>query len=669
MKAIAKAMTRCGMAAALLLGGASAEAAGLLKPKGGGEGAGVRIKSHAVDVVLNNGFARTEVDQTFANDSDRDLEAVYTFPLPKQASLSETSLWIDGKESLGEVVEKEKARKIYESEKAQGKDTALAEKNDFKTFDVSVGRVPAGGETRVRIVYYQPIEIDLNVGRYVYPMAEGGVDDERIAFWTVDGKVDGPFTFRLRLKSAFPVADVRVPGLEGVASVSREGDGETWGAIEVRIDQAEGAALERDVVVYYKLDDSIPARVEVIPYRESGAGAGTVMAVVTPAASLRRIQEGTDWVFVLDVSGSMGGDKIATLANGVGKVIGQMSPNDRFNVVTFNDRAADFTGGFVTATPDNAQKWIERVKTIQANGGTALFEGLERGYQALEADRTSGIILVTDGVCNVGPTAHSAFLDLLKKYDVRLFTFVIGNSGNQPLMERLALDSGGFAMNVSTGDDIVGRLLQAKAKVLHECLHDVALKFRGERITELTPSRVGNVFAGQQLVVFGHYKGSGPAELELSARVSGERKTWTCKFDLPETDLENPEIERLWALSSIDETMQEIREKGESDKLRERVTQLGVDYSLVTDYTSMVVVRDEVFESEGIQRNNAGRVQRERQAQQVRESAPARQAMVDQGQTFGNQRSPGISLGTGPVGPLFLALSAWMARRRRSAAE
>lgn len=652
------------VAAALMLAGNHVEAAGLLKAKGGGE-SGVRIKSHAVNVTINNGFARTEVDQVFANDTDRDMEAIYTFPLPKQASLSEVSLWIEGREIVGEVVEKEKARKIYEEQVSKGNDAALAEKDDFKTFDVLVGRVPAGGETRVRLVYYQPVEIDLNIGRYLYPIAEGGVDDARIAFWSVDDKVDGPFSFRLTLKSAFPIADVRVPGYESTAVVNRNGAAETGVTYDIRIEQAESATLSRDIVVYYKLDDSVPARVEVIPYRESPSDIGTLMAVITPAASLRRIQEGTDWIFVLDVSGSMSGDKIATLATGVSKVIGQMSPNDRFNIVTFNNHATDFTGGFVSATPANVQTWIERVKTIRADGGTALFAGLERAYHALDADRTSGIILVTDGVCNVGPTEHSAFLELLRRYDIRLFTFVIGNSGNQPLMERLALDSGGFAMNISSSDDIVGRLIQAKAKVLHECMHDVTLKFKGEKVADLTPSRVGSLYAGQQVVVFGHYKGAGPAELELSARISGERKTWTCSFELPETDRENPELERLWALSRIDEAMQEIREKGESESLRSQVVKLGLEYSLVTDYTSMIVVRDDVYENEGIQRNNANRVHRERQAQQARASAQPRNHTVDQGRTFGNQRSPGISLGTGPVGPLFVILSAWFAHRRK----
>ena len=181
-------------AAALLLASNGARGAGLLHPKGSPD-AGAHMLRHYVNVTLNNGFARTEVDQAFGNDTGRDFEAVYTFPLPKQASLSEVSLWIDGQEVVGEVVEKKKAREIYEEEVANGRDSALAEKNDFKTFDLHVGRVRAGAETRVRMVYYQPIEIDLNVGRYLYPLAEGNVDDDRIPFWSVDDRVRGSFRF------------------------------------------------------------------------------------------------------------------------------------------------------------------------------------------------------------------------------------------------------------------------------------------------------------------------------------------------------------------------------------------------------------------------------------------------------------------------------------------
>ncbi len=639
------------------------QAAGLLKPVGGRD-VGAVIKTHRVDVTLNNGFAQTVVDQVFGNAADTDFEACYSFPLPKSASLSELSLWIDGKEVLGEVVEKKKARELYEKQVQQGKQTALAEKNDFKTFDIRIGRVKAGEDTRVRLVYYQPLEIDLNIGRYVYPLAEGGVDEERIAFWETDDRVRESFSFNLKLKSAFPVKEVRMPGYDQTAVITKVSDAEGQTVYDAALEQKEGAALSRDIVFYYRLDDTTPARVEVIPYRASPQTTGTFMAVITPAADLKRIAEGSDWIFVLDRSGSMSGAKIQTLADGVGRVLGKLSANDRFKIVTFNNTARVETKGFVTATPENVQTWIERVRSLQAEGGTALFEGLSEAYRGLDDDRTSGVILVTDGVCNVGPTAHADFLGLLKTYDIRLFTFVMGNSANQPLMERLAKDSGGFAMNISDADDIVGRLLQAKTHVLHECLHDVSLTFSGEKVRDVTPAKIGNLFVGQQLVVFGRYTGHGPIDLKLNAKISGQPHVWHCAATLPETDTDNPEIERLWALASIDERMDKIRENGETKALRDQIAALGTEFSLVSDYTSMVVMDDETLEGEGLQRRNLQRVQIERAAQQQRAAAPIKSYRADNGSTFDNRPSPGI--GTGPVGPLFLLLSGWLVRRRKT---
>lgn len=657
--------------------GGESKGAGLLKPTNG-NATDVFIKSHHVTVTINNGFAKTEVDQVFGNNSDVDLEAVYTFPVPKQASLSEVSLWIDGKEIIGEVVEKKQARQLYEDQVAKGNDTAIAEKNDYMTFDVAVYPVRAGGQTRIRLVYYQPIEIDSNVGRYQYPLAEGGVDDQRIAFWSVDDQVHEAFSFDLTLKSAFPVKDVRLPGYMDKAIVEQAGQAEEeqlgqTDIYHVRLESAEGDALTRDIVVYYRLADDVPARVEVIPYRESKNADGTFMVIITPAADLQPVKEGVDWVFVLDKSGSMNGGKIATLADGVSRVIGQMSPNDRFRIITFNNGAQDFSGGYQNATPANVQSILAKIKTLNADGGTNLFAGISMAYNRLDDDRTTNILLVTDGVANVGPTQHSDFLNLLRKYDIRLFTFVIGNSANQPLMERLAKDSNGFAMNISQSDDIVGRIMQIKNKVLYESLHDVELKFHGERVKDLTPVKPGSLYQGQQLVMFGRYAGSGPVKVELKAKISGQEKSWDCEADFPEVDTDNPEIERLWALSMIDETMQEIREKGETDSLRKTIMDLGTEYSLVTDYTSMIVLSDEQMEEAGIQRRNANRVNRERTAQQQRQNQPVKNYRVDQNKqnssgnngAFDGRKSPGFGSGSGPVGPLFVGLAAWLGRKKR----
>ncbi len=654
-------------AAVLLAALSRCFAAGLLTPIDCNSENNVFMKSHKVNVTINNGFARTEVDQVFGNNGCDNLRAIYSFPLPRQASLSELSLWIDGKEVMGEVLEKERAKKIHHEQMDKGGDTALAEKNDYKTFQISVYPVRAEGETRVRLVYYQPIEIDLNVGRYVYPLAEGGVDEEQLAFWSMDDKVREQFRFDLELKSAFPVKDVRVPAFMNQAIISKA-DGEQSGGevYNITIDSPQGDALTRDIVVYYRLDDAVPARIEIVPYKIDAASEGTLMVVVTPAADLQRITEGTDWCFVLDKSGSMGGGKIAALVDGVSKVIGKMTSQDRFRIITFNDSAADFTGGYINATPENIQSTLNRVKAITAGGSTNLYAGIAMAYDKLDDDRTTAVILVTDGVANVGTTEQREFVKLLKQYDIRLFTFIIGNSANQPLLERLAIESNGFAMNVSESEDIVGRIIQAKAKVLYQNMHGVELVFGGEKVTELTPAKIGSLYQGQQLVMFGHYNGDGDLELEMKAKISGQERSWKCSVNLPAIDTDNPELERMWALSRIDELMQQVRDEGESSTLRNKIVALGTEYSLVTDYTSMLVVSEVEMENLGLQRKNADRVATERNAQQQKAAQPVKNYTQNNpnGGMFNGKSAPGV--GSGPVGVLFVMFSVWLKRRRRN---
>lgn len=649
-----------------------AKAAGLLKPINGNQDH-IQIKDHHVTVTLNNGFASTEVDQVFSNTGDADLEAIYSFPVPKQASLSEISLWIDGREIIGEVLEKGSAKKVYEEQKSKGKDTALATKDSYKTFEVRVAPVRANQQTRVRLVYHQPLEIDLNIGRYVYPLAEGNVDEERIAFWSVDDNIQSSFRFNLTLKSAFPVKDIRMPGFQNDMTVQKQPTNGQSEIYNVGLSYNEGANLSRDIVFYYRLDDTTPARVELIPYRSPAQKEGTFMLVVTPGASLKRIAEGTDWTFVLDTSGSMGGHKIKTLVDGVSRVIGKLSPIDRFRVVTFSEIAHDLTGGFITATPQNVNAALEHVNSIQAGGGTALYEGLEEAYDGLDNDRTTAIVLVTDGVANIGPSKHADLMRLHRKHDVRLFTFVMGNSANQPLLDALAKGSGGYAMNISSNDDIIGRIMQAKVKMMHQAISDTRLKIHGERVKDLTPTSFGNIFAGQQVVMFGHYTGEGPVQIELSGKIEGAPQKWICNTILPAVDEDHPEIERLWALSQIEDIMDQIRENGETRDLKQQIIDTATHYSLVTDYTAMVVVQDEALENMGLQRNNAKRVALERNAQTRRANKPHKAYRVDQTtSSSGSDRSgsstfksPSMGIGSGPVGPLFVSIALALQRLRR----
>jgi Ca-activated chloride channel homolog len=173
--------------------------------------AAIQVRSHQVNVTLNNGFAQTEVLQTFFNPNAQDLEAVYAFPVPKSASLSEVTIVTGEKTLNGEVLAKAEAEKVYEEEKKSGNDAGLASKNSYLTYEFKVSPVRANSEVKLRFVYYQSLEIDAGIGRYLYPLEEGGTDDIAKTFWTTNAKVEGALTINVELKSAWPVDDVRVP--------------------------------------------------------------------------------------------------------------------------------------------------------------------------------------------------------------------------------------------------------------------------------------------------------------------------------------------------------------------------------------------------------------------------------------------------------------------------
>jgi Ca-activated chloride channel family protein len=621
--------------------GTRTRAAGILTPKGSPH-APIQMRDHQVDVVINNGFARTEVQQTFFNPNATNLEAIFSLPLPKSASLSEVTIFAGEKEIHGEVLAKDEARKVYEDEKSKGNDTGKAEKNGIQSFEFTVSPVRPNAETRIRFVYYQPLEIDTGIGRFVYPLEDGGTDDLAKSFWDRNEKVEGNISVKVELKSAWPVADVRVPGFEAAAQTQKLADGH----YKVQLDR-QGESLNRDFVFYYRLQDNLPGRVEVIPYRASRDKPGTFMMVVTPGLDLKPITQGADYTFVLDVSGSMQG-KLHTLGKGVTKALQAFKPEDRFRIVVFSDRANELTSGFQNATPENVQSAIKAVEGLRVRGGTDLYSGIHLGLKDLDADRATSIILVTDGVANQGIIAPQEFHKLLKQHDVRVFGFLMGNSANWPLMRTICDATGGFYAGVSNDDDIIGQIMLAKSKITHECLHDASLKVSGVKILDETDDFIGKVYRGQQLVIFGRYDNAGSAKVTLNAKLTGADKTYSTTFHFPEIDTDNPEVERLFALNRIemieDQENSGLLPKTESE---DAIRSLGLKYQLVTDHTSMVLLSDESFTQRGIERHNKARITEERRAQALRSTQPVKSYRVDESAPMFQHNAPTLAPASG----------------------
>ncbi len=612
-------------ATAIGLQAAPLHASGLLTPAGSAES--LELKNHHVQVDIEDNFATTTVEQEFYNPHDYALEALYSFPVPKDAVVGEFVYWIDGQPVIAEAVEKKKAREIYEQQKQAGAATAIVEKDSYKRFEMRVFPVPAADVVKVRMVYLQNALLDHGVGRYVYPMEEGGVDAQQQSFWTRNDTVEGNFSFNVTLRSGYPVDSIRLPAHDHALQL-QDTDG-NWSASfgsEGEEDSTVKSAnfkLDKDVVVYWRLVEGLPGRLDLGAYRDADkSNTGTFKLTYTPGDDLNLITSRRNWVFVLDNSGSMKG-KYQSLIEGLRQGLNKLPTQDYFKVITFNTHSQDLSGGYKQATADNVDAIMNKVITAGTTGGTNLYGGLQHGFKGLDADVPTGVFLVTDGVANVGMTERADFFNLLKKYDVRLFTFIMGNSANEPLLQGMADISDGFAANISNSDDMLGQVMAAASKLKYQSLNNVRLSFSGARTFDVSPDTPATLYRGEQLTLMGHYSNGGKLNVKLTADVGAQRITHESEITLPEQDTLNPELERLWAFSKIKGIEAQDEYLGvEGSESKAAITDLALQYGLLTDYTSLIVVKDPVFEQLGIDRKNKQRVETEQKARAQRAKQP-----------------------------------------------
>ena len=330
------------------------------------------------------------------------------------------------------------------------------------------------------------------------------------------------------------------------------------------------------------------------------------------------------------------------------KALRNLKADDRYRVIVFDRYTKELTKGWRAVNTDNVNKTIAVLDRVKPGNNTNLYQALALGTGLIEAEKTTAIILVTDGVANVGPTTYDRFRSLMKKSDFRLFTIIMGNSANKPLLEPLTKLTNGTSIAISNNDDIVGKLFEITSKVSHEAWNDITLNIDGVKVTNMTPQHITSLYRGEQLVIMGHYWGDGEARVTLSAKNGNDPVTHETRVAFPEISEHHPEIERLWALAQVSEIQEQIDIAGESDDLKQGITDIALSHGIVTPYTSMIVLEESRYQVYGIDRNNQTRVIKEQKAQVQRQAQPIKSNRVDTKQPlFKNKQATYSSSGGG----------------------
>ena len=681
-------------AGAAILSPPAADAAGLLIADGGFGGV-LEIQEHDVKVTINNGIAVTHVTQVFRNTEQRQVEALYTFPVPKGASVANFSMWIAGKEMVGEVLEKKRAREIYDSYKQQRRDPGLLEQTDYRTFEMRIFPIAAGAEQKVQITYYQELDFDHDWATYVYPLATNSRGK-------ADSRTTGRFAIDFDVQSAIPITDVESPSHPGAFVIAKHGDGYCQASLETK-----GGSLAKDVVLATHLRRP-KTGIDVLTSARAGED-GFFTVTITAGDDAPGKDTGADYVFVLDVSGSMRDDgKLLLSKDCIGAFLNELGAQDRFEVMTFNIQPRLAFNTKRGADAQAKQDAMAFLTAAQANGGTVLNPAITTAYKYADPDRPLNVVILSDGLTEQGE--HRALIELIgaRPRNAKVFCIGVGNDVNRPLLEQLAAESGGLASFLSPGDNFARQAKAFRRKLMNPVATDLELSIAGSgvEVFDMEPRQMPNLFHGSPVRVHGRYRGTGTAKLALRGNLNGVEWRQSADIELPREDASNPEIERMWAWRRIDALLKAGDREGSREQVIPEVIRLGEAFSIVTEYTSFLVLENDAeLQRWKIERRNAARIARDRESQSAREltlsalrkkgvadlgpqpapvaadpqpsrtpssapqqtSAPVVQAPPAPSRSQSHNFSPGGGGGSGPVGPLFVVFSAWLARLKRKA--
>lgn len=576
----------------------SAKAGGLLIADGGFGGL-LEIKQQDISVVINNGVAVTEINQVFLNTENRIVEALYTFPVPNGASVSNFTMIINGQEMVGEVVEKKRAREIYESYKTTKRDPGLLEQVDYKTFELRVFPIQPKAEQHIKIVYYQQLDFDHNNATYVYPLAT-------TTRAVVNEKTTGRFSMTMDIKSQIPITKVFSTSHPQDFVINAHNDNYSRANMELT-----SGDLSRDVVIAF--DTERPRTGIDLIANKQGDEDGYFLLTMTAGKELEEYGAGMDYVFVVDVSGSMADQgKLRLATNVVDAFIGELGSEDRFEAIAFNNAPKLHFESLQAATDSAKQSAGEFLKDQRAVGGTVLRPAITTAYKYKDADRPLNVVILSDGMTQQNEQAELIGLIGNAPPSTRVFCIGIGNEVNRPLLKQLAERAGGLAAFVSLQDDFKRQSQAFRRKLMRPVATNVRIKFNGVETFDVLPGALPDLFYGAPLRMIGRYKQGGASQVSVSGEVLGKPFEQTVDVSLPKASDENPEIERMWAYCRVQQLMNELREKGNSADKESEIVRLCEGYSIVSEYASFIVLENDAeYKRWSIQRRNATRVQRD----------------------------------------------------------
>lgn len=577
------------------------------------------VQYHCVHVDIQGQAAVTTVEQAFTNETGQPVEVQYVFPLPPGSAISKFSLIVDGQEIEGKLLDKAQARQIYESIVRRRRDPALLEYLDRGMFQTNVFPLPPGGLRAVKLTYTELLPAENNLVEYRYPL-----NTEKFSH-----KVLGEVRVDFNLKGDAPLKNVYSPTHQ--VRLTWDGDRHVTG-----LWAEENTRPSNDFRLFWSLsDDRVGA--SLFTYRPDPSEDGYFLFLASPQPSPARDKIiPKNLALVLDVSGSMGGEKIEQAKSAARFIVERLNPADQFNVIFYSSAVDPIWDRLQPCGKVAIKDALGRIDRAQASGSTDIHAALTTALQQIpNDDRPSYLIFLTDGLPTAGITDLGKITEEAKaanKQRTHLFAFGVGYDVNAVLLDRLGADNFGLADYVPPGEDIEAKVSSLYSKIQNPALTDPKLDLGGVRLRDVYPQPLPDIFYGGQLVLVGRYRDSGSKTASLTGKAGKENPKYT--YSVSFADRTDPEeyafVARLWAQKKIGWLIEQIRLHGQNQETVNEIVALSTQYGIMTQYTSFLA-------QEGTNLADVPRVQTE-VMHEMALSAPVQSGAPGVSQSMGSQR-------------------------------
>jgi len=560
----------------------------------------IRITGVSAAITIAQQAATTTLDISLVNTGRQRREAELIVPVPDGAVVRGFTFQGAAKEPTAQVLPKDVARRTYESIVAKIKDPALLEFIGYNLIRSSVFPVEPGGTQKVRLTYENLLKADANRIDYVLPRSESleyGV----------------PWNIAVSLSAKEKISTVYSPSHNLT----------TTRASDSRITARLAAGAEKEPGTFrlsYLLEkDGVTASLFAYPDPKIDGGYFLLLAGLPtkpkPEKEEDRIRR--EVTLVLDRSGSMSGEKLDQVRESAKQIIAGLEDGELFNILPYSNSVDKFAPAPIAKSSEREKQAIEYLKSIRAGGGTNIHDALVESLSPKPVDGTLPLVLfLTDGLPTVGHTAETTIRESAKKINThgrRVFTFGVGVDVNTPLLDKIAVESRAVSTFVLPKEDVEMKVASVFRRLSGPVLAapklatiDAAGKVTTTRISEALPSKIPDLFAGDQLVLLGKYRGKDKLHFTLAGNYLGKERTFQFQFGLDKATTRHAFVPRLWASRQIGILVEAIRELGASidvvpstaakvvstdprlKELVDEIVRLSTEFGILTEYTAFL---------------------------------------------------------------------------------